>query len=84
MRANMKTINIVCDFKDDGREFYAGERRCVTPEKSSAYITNGWATDAGDPNATPVERDLTEKKLDVQSTRHVNKAVTIGKPIGKK
>ncbi len=76
--SNMKTINIVCDFKDGGGDFYAGERRHVSPEKAASYVSNGWATDASNPDAAPVERDLSEKKLNVQSARHVNKASRLG------
>lgn len=41
----MKKIIVLQDFQDAGQQFYAGETRIVTIEKSGYYCGLGWAND---------------------------------------
>lgn len=74
----MKRVDIISSFKHNGVSYYEGElRRVVSEEDFGYFIGQGWALDADDPNAKPVARDLSEKKLTIQGASHRQKTTKL-------
>lgn len=72
----MKRIEMLTDVKDDGG-YIKGEVRLVTAEKAGYFCGLGWARDLTGELATAAP-DISEKKLEVQGSKHAAKAAKAG------
>jgi hypothetical protein len=64
----MKFIDITADFKHDGQEYWAGERRKLPPELCGYFCKVGWA---GEKSLTKNPEPVT---LEVHSGKHGTKS----------